>query len=153
MNIEQALTIERIEKGSSLANKFVSFVESSSWEDAKEHIAAMVRNWVFTDWEAMFVAKTDDRIIAMASVMKTDYYPLPNIYPWVSCIFVTEEYRGRRISGELISHANRYLKDLGFDRSYIPTEYTGLYEHYGYSYLMDIENYGGGIDRLYVKEL
>ena len=115
MNIKQTLTIERIEKGSSLADEFISFVENSSWEDAKEHIAAMVRNWVFTDWEAMFVAKADDRIIAMVSVMKTDYYPLPEIYPWVSCIFVTEEYRGRKISGDLISHANRYLKDLGFE--------------------------------------
>ena len=45
------------------------------------------------------------------------------------------------------------LEEQGFDRSYIPTEYTGLYEHYGYRYLRDIVNYGGGTDRLYVKEL
>ena len=30
--------------------------------------------------------------------------------PWVSCIFVSEEYRGQKISGDLIAYANRYLK-------------------------------------------
>ena len=28
-----------------------------------------------------------------------------------------------------------------------------MYEKYGYRYLKDIVNYGGGTDRLYVKEL
>ncbi len=53
----------------------------------------------------------------------------------------------------MIACANRYLRQNGFDRSYIPTEYTGLYEHYGYRYERNITNYGGGTDRLYVKEL
>ena len=73
--------------------------------------------------------------------------------PWVTCIFVTERARGRRISGQLIDHANRYAKELGFTKTYIPTEYTGLYEHYGYRYLRGIVNYGGETDRLYFKEL
>jgi len=30
---------------------------------------------------------------------------------------------------------------------------VGLYEKYGYSYVRDIENYGGGVDRLYAKEI
>ena len=54
--------------------------------------------------------------------------------------------------GELIACANRYLKSLGFDRSYIPSAQVGLYERYGYRYLRDIVNYGGGTDRLYVKD-
>ena len=101
----------------------------------------------------MFAAIHDGKIVGMASAMKTDYYPLPHIYPWVSCIFVSEEYRGQKISGELIAHANQYLKKHGFSRSYIPSEFFGLYERYGYSYLRDIVNYGGGTDHLFVKEL
>ena len=92
-------------------------------------------------------------IVGMASIMKTDYYPLPELYPWVSSIFVTEAYRGQRISGKLIDFANVYAKEIGFDRTYIPSEHVGLYEKYGYHYLKDIVNYGGGTDRLYVKEL
>ncbi|MBQ7061284.1 MAG: GNAT family N-acetyltransferase, partial [Clostridia bacterium] len=83
----------------------------------------------------------------------TDYYPLPDIYPWITTVFVSEEYRGRRLSEKLIEHANRYAKSLGFTRTYIPSERTGLYEKYGYRYRRDIVNYGGGTDRLYVKDL
>ena len=95
----------------------------------------------------------DGKIVGMASLFKTDYYPLPEIYPWVSSLFVTEAYRGKRISQKLVDYANDYAKSLGFERTYIPSEHVGLYEKYGYTYLKDIVNYGGGVDRLYVKEL
>ena len=54
---------------------------------------------------------------------------------------------------DIISFANAYAKECGFDRTYIPSEHVGLYEKYGYQYLKDIVNYGNGIDRLYVKQL
>ena len=143
--------IRKVDKDTDLAQKLLSFVKSCSWIEVKEHIAKMICTWEFEDWETMFAAIIDGKIVGMASTMKTDYYPLPDIYPWVSCIFVSEEYRGRKISGELIAYANRYLKDNGFDRSYIPAGFFGLYEHYGYTYLKDIVNYGGGTDHLFVK--
>ena len=145
--------VVKVEKGTERAEELLRFVENCSWDEAKEHIASNIREWVFTDWETMFAAVRDGKIVGMASVMKTDYYPLPEVFPWISCVFVAEDYRGQRISGEMIDCANRYLKELGFSRSYIPSEFTGLYEHFGYRYLRDIVNYGGGIDRLYVKEL
>lgn len=147
------ITVEKVEKGSEAAERLLRFVEDCSWTETKEHIAGMIRKWEFTGWETMFAAVKDGKIVGMCSLMKTDYYPLPEIYPWISCVFVTEECRGGRISEKLISAANGYAKKLGFQRTYIPTEFTGLYERYGYRYVRDIVNYGGGTDRLYVKEL
>lgn len=68
-------------------------------------------------------------------------------------MFVTEEYRGHRISEKLIDFANAYAMENGFNRTYIPSEHIGLYEKYGYHYVKDIVNFGNGTDRLYVKEL
>ena len=152
-NLLSDLSVVKVEKGTELANELLQFVEGCSWIEAKEHIAQMIKTWAFTDWEAMFVAIKDKKIVGMTSIMKTDYYPLPEIFPWVSSVFVSEEYRGQRISERLISYANQYAKEQGFERSYIPTDYVGLYEHYGYHYLRDIVNYGGGVDHLFVKEL
>ena len=149
----EGLVIERIEKGTELADRFAEFVENCSWTETREHIAGMVRSWVFTDWEAMFCALIGGKIVGMTSVMKKDYYPLPEVFPWVSCVFVDEAYRGARISEKLIAHANRYLAGLGFQKSYIPSEYAGLYERYGYRYVKDIINYGGGTDHLFEKDL
>jgi len=147
------IRIMQVEKGSELAKQLLSFVENCSWEEVKEHVAQTIREWQFTDWETMFVAICDGKIVGMTSIMKEDYYPLPEIFPWVSCVFVEKEYRGQRISGKLIEAANAYAKQLGFEKTYIPTEFTGLYEKYGYSYVKDIINYGGGTDRLYIEQL
>lgn len=145
--------IVKVEEESELEEELLSFVEGCSWEDCKEHIAYMIRDRVFTDWETMFAAIVDGRIVGMASIMKTDYYPLPEIYPWISSVFVQEDMRGQRISGHLIEYANNYARKLGFDKTYIPSEHKGLYEKYGYTYVKDIVNYGNGIDHLFVKNI
>lgn len=147
------LSVVRVEKDTPFAQEFLHFVENCSWTEVRDHIAGLIREWKFTDWETMFAAVKDGRIVGMASVLKTDYYPLPEIFPWVSCVFVEKPYRGQRISEKLIDAANRYAKEQGFTRTYIPTEHKGLYERYGYTYVKDIVNYGGGTDRLYVKNL
>ena len=146
-------SVVKVEKGAPLAERLFEFVEGCSWTEVKEHMTGLIRNWNFTDWETMFAAVADGRIIGMASVMKEDYYPLPDVFPWVSSVFVDEEYRGLRVSGRLIDSANRYLRDLGFVKSYIPSDKVGLYERYGYTYVKDITNYGGTVDHLYAKAL
>lgn len=147
------IEIVKVEKDTELASMLLRFVENCSWQETKEHIAQMIRSWVFTDWETMFAAVSGDKIVGMTSVMKTDYYPLPEIFPWISCVFVDDAYRGHRISERLISYAERYLAGLGFEKSYIPSSHTGLYEKYGYRCIGEIVNYGGGTDHLFVKEL
>ena len=147
------LEIKKVDKGTDLADKLICFVENFSWEDVNDHILGVLREWIFTDWEAVFVAIVDGKIVGMTTIMKTDNYPLPEIYPWTSSGFVTEDYRGYRISEKFFDFANEYSKEIGFDRTYIPTGFVGLYEKYGYCYIKDIVNYGNGIDRLYAKEL
>ncbi|MDO4863943.1 MAG: GNAT family N-acetyltransferase [Ruminococcus sp.] len=147
------VTVVKVEKGSALAEELVRFIENCSWEEVKEHNAVMVRNWDFAENEAVFAAVADGRIVGTATLMNTDYYPLPEIYPWVSGVFVDEEYRGNRISQKLIDFANKAAGELGYERTYIPTPYIGLYERFGYRYLRDIVNYGGETDHLYVKEI
>ncbi len=147
------LEIRPVEKDTELAQKLIRFVEDFSWEEVKAHTLQNLNSWVFTQWETMFAALVDGEIVGMASLLKTDYYPLPEISPWVSSLFVSEEWRGQGICGKLIDYANDYARGLGFERTYIPTEYTGLYERYGYRYLKDIVNYGGDTDRLYCKEI
>ena len=147
------ITIKKVGKDTKMADELLDFVKNFSWNDVKEHTICVVENWEFEEWETPFIAMTGDRIVGMVTIMKSDYYPLPEIYPWISTLFVSEEYRGHRISEKLIDFANEYATELGFDKTYIPSEHIGLYEKYGYSYIKDIVNYGGGIDRLYSKKL
>ena len=153
MNKVKSLNIQKVDKDTALTKKLISFIENFSWEAVKEHMLKLVNNWEFVEWETPFVAIIDDKIVGMATIMKSDNYPLPEIFPWVSSVFVSEEYRGNKISGRLIDFANKYAKKVGFKRTYIPTKYVGLYEKYGYYYLKDIVNYENNTRRLYVKEI
>ena len=147
------ITIRKVDKDTETAEALLGFVKSFSWDEVKEHTVRVIKNWEFEEWETPFAAMADGSIVGMVTLMKTDYYPLPEIYPWISTLFVSEEYRGHRISEKLIDFANEYARILGFDKTYIPSEHIGLYEKYGYNYIKDIVNYGGDTDRLYAKEL
>ena len=147
------ITIQKVDQGTETAAELLEFVKNFSWDDVKEHTVRIIENWEFEEWETPFIATAGECVVGMATIMKSDYYPLPEIYPWISTLFVSEGYRGRRLSGKLISFANAYAKEMGFARTYIPTGHVGLYEKYGYRYLRDIVNYGGDTDRLYAKEL
>ena len=152
-NIREKVEIRKVDKDSKLASDLLEFVKNFSWEEEKEHTIRVLRNWDFTEWETCFVALLDNKIIGMVTKAKTDYYPLPEIYPWISTLFVSEEYRGHKISEKLINYANNYARELGFDKTYIPSTHIGLYEKYGYIYIKDIVNYGNDIDRLYMKKI
>ena len=147
------VTIKKVDNDTETAFSLLEFVKNFSWDAVKEHTIHIIKNWEFEEWETPFVAMVSGHIVGMVTIMKTDYYPLPEIYPWVSTLFVSEEYRGNKISKKLVDYANEYAKSIGFDRTYIPTEHIGLYEKYGYCYIKDIVNYGGETDRLYVKVL
>ena len=147
------IEIQKADKNTYLADDLLNFVENFSWLDVKEHTVKVIQNWEFEDWETPFVAMVNGQIVGMVTIMKSDYYPLPEVFPWISTLFVSETFRGNRISGKLIDFANEYAKDIGFNRTYIPTGHIGLYEKYGYCYIKDIVNYGGDTDRLYAKEL
>ena len=147
------IEIQKVDKNTCLADDLLNFVENFSWLDVKEHTVKVIQNWEFEDWETPFVAMVNGQIVGMVTIMKSDYYPLPEVFPWISTLFVSETFRGNRISGKLIDFANEYAKDIGFNRTYIPTGHIGLYEKYGYCYIKDIVNYGGDTDRLYAKEL
>ena len=149
----EMIDLQKVDKGTPLANDLLNFVKNFSWLDVKEHTVRMLENWEFEEWETPFAAILNGQIIGMVTIMKSDYYPLPEIFPWISTLFVSENHRGNRISEKLIDFANQYAKNIGFEKTYIPTEYIGLYEKYGYRYVKDIVNYGNGIDRLYEKEL
>ena len=149
----EEIELQKVDKGTPLAEDLLNFVKNFSWLDVKEHTVRVLENWEFEEWETPFVAIVNGQIVGMTTIMKSDYYPLPEIFPWISTLFVSEEYRGKRISKKLIDFANEYAKGIGFDKTYIPSVHIGLYEKYGYTYIKDIVNYGGDIDRLYAKEL
>ena len=97
--MNELVMIEKVDKDSPLRAQLLAFVADFSWEEVKAHTLRMVSSWGYEDWETPLVAIINGQIVGMATVMKSDYYPLPEIFPWVSTLFVSEDFRRQGICG------------------------------------------------------
>lgn len=146
------MEIVRLEYNSLLWKKAIDFAENCSWI-AGRHIAGMLRENRFTDWEAFFVSIEDNNIIGYCSFLKEDYYPENRYYPWISSVFVTENERGKRVSHKMIEAAITYAKSKEFSRVYIPSDMKGFYEKCGFKPIDTLKSYGGDIDTIFMREI
>lgn len=144
--------IMRVQCNDLLWTKAISFSENCSWIAGK-HVAELLRENRFTDWEAFFVAKENNDIIGYCTFLKKDYYPENRYSPWISSIFVDEGARGKRVSHKMIEFVITYAKENGFSKVYIPSDMTGFYEKCGFKPIDTLKNYGGDIDTIFMRKI
>ena len=72
----------------------------------------------FSDWERVVVAADNEKICGYCTVSKTDCIPDAGYTPYIGFIFVGEEYRGNRLSQQLIGYAIDYIKNIGYSSVY-----------------------------------
>lgn len=137
-------------KGSPLWNELITYAENCSWTAGKE-IARLMRENAFTGFERVFAACVNGRTAAFCTLTEKDELPPELPYsPFIGFVFVDEKYRGRRVSEKLIRKAVRYAADSGFDKVYIMSGETGLYEKYGFTKIGDFETIYGTTEQLFV---
>lgn len=54
-----AVSVEKVERDTPRAEELLRFIEDCSWEEARDHLADLIRNWAFTGEEAVFAAVAD----------------------------------------------------------------------------------------------
>ena len=146
------VTVERLTPDSPRWQQAIDLAQHCSWE-AGPHFAQLLRENRFADWETAFAACAGDEVVGFCSFLKEDYYPDHRYWPWISSLFVTEAWRGRRVSRQLIRAAEEYAQAAGFDTVYIPSDMEGFYEKCGYVPCDRLVNYGGDTDTIFRKDL
>ena len=146
------MEIVKIDYGTELYEKLIDYAENCSWVVGK-HLAQILRENNFLEWEAIFATVSEDEIIGFCTFLKTDYYPENKYSPWISSIFVDENFRGNRISFSMIEKAIEHAKIWNFKKVYIPSDMVGFYEKYGFRKIDELLNYGGDTDNIFVKEI
>ena len=86
----------------------------------------------FNDWERVIIAVDNEKICGYCTVSKTDCIPDVDYTPYIGFLFVDEEYRGNRLSQQLIRYAIDYIEKIGYDKVYIVSDHENLYEKYGF---------------------
>ena len=131
--------------------KVRNYANSCSWRAGRALASAMDNN-EFNDWERVIVAIDNEKICGYCTVSKTDCIPDADYTPYIGFVFVGEEYRGKRLSQQLIGHAIDYTKNIGYHRAYIVSDHENLYEKYGFHIIDRKIAPWGSEEKIYMRE-
>ena len=133
-------------------DKLIDFVKNSSWRESPI-IAEYWEKNNFLDWERIFVAFENNKIIGHCSFNKKDTIPDAEYTPYIHSVFVNEQFRGNRISEKLILYAINYAKTLEYKKVYIVSEHKNFYEKYGFKKIDEKNDYRGELQGIFIKEI
>jgi len=130
----------------------MDFAGKCSWRAGKALAHSMESN-IFSDWERVIAAMDNGRPCGFCTVTKTDCIPDAGYTPYIGFIFVDEEYRGNRLSAQMIECAESYLESVGFDRVYLVSDHVGLYEKYGFEVIDRKMAPWGSEEKIYMRKI
>ena len=94
-----------------------------------------------------------EQLVSFCTLAEKDDIQPTELTPWIGFVYTRTEYRGRRLMGKLLSHAEELARANGMERVYISTNHTGLYEKYGYAFYSMMKDVEGEDSRVYAKRL
>ena len=147
-----AFTFKALDETSENWNKYANKISEVTW-GAGASLAEKMNNHFFSDWERVIIGVSDDELACFCTVSKEDGLTDNTLTPFIGYVFVGETYRGKRVSQQLLSYAEAYLKELGFQSLYIVSGEIGLYEKYGYKKIKDCVTIHGFTENLFEKKL
>lgn len=147
------MNVIQVKPNTNVWDQLINYAQNCSWKGVGKHLAEIMKENRFDDWEAVFAAVEQGKIIGFCTFLKTDYYPENRYFPWISTIFVDELYRGNRVSHAMIESAVRYAGKVGFKTVYIPSDMNGFYEKCGFTKIDELKNYAGESDSIYSREI
>ena len=125
------MIIQPLVFGDVLWEPAAEYAHNCSWS-AGQNLAKQMYQHKFNDWERVFAATENSKIVGYCTLSATDCIPNVTYTPYISFVFVDEQYRGNRLSEKLIRFALEYAKKLNFDRVYLVSDHVNLYEKYGF---------------------
>lgn len=87
------------------------------------------------DLPKFYMAMQNDSIIGTYALLRNDLISRQDIYPWLACLYVAEEFRGNNIGVELMQHAIRETRKMGHASLYLTSDLEGYYEKNGWVHL------------------
>ncbi len=146
------MDIRPITSSDTLWPSVIDYAEKCSWR-AGPVLAKIMKEHAFTDWERVFVATEGSDIAGYCTLAKGDCIPDVSYTPYIGFMFVGEDHRGHRLSGQLIEHALRYAKSLGFSRVFLVSGEKGLYEKYGFIKIEDVKDPLGRDEQIFFIDI
>ena len=94
-----------------------------------------------------------DELISFCTYAEKDDIQPTELTPWMGFVFTFPKFRGHRYVGKLFEKVMQLAKEDNYEKIYISTNHTGLYEKYGCEFLKNYIDDSGKPTRVYVKKV
>lgn len=85
---------------------------------------------------SFFIAISDGKLAGSAALVKEDMDTRTDLSPWLTAVYVKDQYRHQGVATALIARCESEAIDLNFNTWYLYTESaSGLYEKLGWCYV------------------
>lgn len=95
------------------------------------------------------VATIDNQLVGTVSIWRNDLCARQDLYPWLSCLYVKEEFRHSKIGTMLQNKAMDVAKHLGYSKIYLITDHDYLYEKNSWKFIEMAPLGDGRMTKLY----
>lgn len=146
------MRIQSIFPKDELWQRAIDYGKNCSWK-AGHFFAKQLEENIFSEWERVFLAMDNNNIAGYCTFVKEDCIPNVIYTPYISCIFVEEQYRGNRLSEEMILTVMKYAKELKFQEVYIVSNHVNLYEKYDFVKIDEKKDYWGNNESIFRRLL
>ncbi|MEF2918928.1 MAG: GNAT family N-acetyltransferase [Acutalibacteraceae bacterium] len=131
-------------------------LEAVDWSAAKFLVELLRENKFYSTLGGegdLYLLMDGENLVSFLTLTRQDTVRDESMFPWVGFVYTMPEYRGNRYSEKLLTFAESEAIKKGFDKIYIATDHTGLYEKFGYEYLENRIGYWGDDNRVLWKKL
>lgn len=98
-----------------------------------------------------YIALQNNKIIGSYALLRNDLISRQDLTPWLACLYVIPEFRGKEIGYTLLNHASNEAYIKSYENLYLCTNIEGYYEKYGWRYLDQAYIFNGEPTKVYSK--
>jgi len=98
------------------------------------------------EFPKVYVLRENDIVIG-SFMIKDEDLKGSNLSPWLSCVVIKKEYRGKGYGKILLDRIKKVI-DNNYKKMYLFTHLDNFYEKIGFVYVKDVDH-DGEIDKLY----
>lgn len=98
-----------------------------------------------------YVLVHDHEIVGCFGLIINDFVSRHDLYPWLCCLFIEPDHRGKRLSERLLNHGLQVASAMGYAHVYLSTDHDQLYEKLGWERMEDAFEPSGEPSRVYRK--
>lgn len=135
---------------------WLSQIAKSDWPAAHFLHDLLKKNELFSlvgEKTRVLMLIENDQLLSFCTLAEKDDIQPTTLTPWIGWVYTFPSHRGKRLSGMLISFAEKLAKADGASHTHISTNHIGLYEKYGYEFLTVAKDVSGDDSRVYRKSL